>query len=515
MDGATALVWTVTGWAAAAGAGYDRQVPGKGGVRVKTRTEEDLLGEREVPAQAYYGIHTLRATENFRFSPLTVSGLPELIRGMVMVKKASALANKELATIPAEVADAIVAACDDILVRGRCLDQFPVDVYQGGAGTSVNMNTNEVVANLALEHLGLPKGRYNVVNPNDHVNKSQSTNDAYPTGLRLAAHRAVDGLRAELGELARALHVKADEFAGVLKMGRTQLQDAVPMTLGQEFRAFAVVLGEELRQLAHAQALLLELNLGATAIGTGLNTPEGYPEVAVRHLRQVTGLDVVPAENLIEATSDAGAYVSLHAAVKRTAVKLGKICNDLRLLSSGPRAGLGEINLPERQAGSSIMPAKVNPVIPEVVNQICFKVFGNDVTVTTAAEAGQLQLNVMEPVIAVALHESVSLLTRGCTTLRQLCVEGITANEETCRRYVMDSIGLVTFLNPVIGHHNGDRVGREAARTRRSVREVALEMGLLGEVDLDEILSPVNLMRPQYRGRHYDGQNPTTQAATV
>ena len=298
-------------------------------------------------------------------------------------------------------------------------------------------------------------------------------------------------------------------------MGRTQLQDAVPMTLGQEFRAFAVVLGEELRQLAHAQALLLEVNLGATAIGTGLNTPEGYPEVAVRHLRQVTGLDVVPAENLIEATSDAGAYVSLHAAVKRTAVKLGKICNDLRLLSSGPRAGLGEINLPERQAGSSIMPAKVNPVIPEVINQICFKVFGNDVTVTTAAEAGQLQLNVMEPVIAVALHESVSLLTHGCTTLRQLCVEGITANEETCRRYVMDSIGVATFLNPIIGHHDGDRVGREAARTRRSVREVALEMGLLGETELDEILSPVNLMRPQYRGRRYDGQNPTNPAVTV
>ncbi|KAE8765133.1 aspartate ammonia-lyase [Georgenia thermotolerans] len=474
------------------------------------RVEEDLLGPREVPADAYYGVHTVRAVENFQFSSQRISDIPQFVRAMVEVKKAAALANKDLGTVPPEIADAITAACDDVLLRGRCLDQFPVDVFQGGAGTSVNMNTNEVIANLALEHLGLPKGRYDVVNPNDHVNKSQSTNDAYPTGLRIALYRAVDGLMAELERLALALGDKAEEFADVLKMGRTQLQDAVPMTLGQEFTAFAVVLAEELRQLRHARALLLEVNLGATAIGTGLNTPEGYAQRAVTRLAEVTGLPVVPAENLIEATSDAGAYVSMHAAAKRTAVKLGKICNDLRLLSSGPRAGLGEINLPERQAGSSIMPAKVNPVIPEVVNQVCFKVFGNDVTVTMAAEAGQLQLNVMEPVIAQALFETIALLSRACETLREKCVVGITANPDVTRQDVLDSIGIVTFLNPIIGHHNGDLVGRECARTGKGVREVVLEMGLLTEEQLDEILSPANLMRPQYRGRHYEGQDPTT-----
>ncbi|WP_127127419.1 aspartate ammonia-lyase [Georgenia sp. SYP-B2076] len=480
-----------------------------------TRIEEDLLGARAVPADVYYGIHTVRAMENFQLSNTRVSDVPDLVRGMVQVKKASALANRELQTIPAEIADAIVAACDDVLVAGRCLDQFPVDVFQGGAGTSVNMNTNEVIANLALEHLGVGKGRYDVVNPNDHVNKSQSTNDAYPTGFRIALHRAVTRLALEVERLALAFSDKAAEFSGILKMGRTQLQDAVPMTLGQEFTAFGVVLAEELRQLSHAQALLLEVNLGATAIGTGLNTPAGYPRIAVAKLAEVTGLPVVPAENLIEATSDTGAYVSMHAAVKRTAVKLGKICNDLRLLSSGPRAGLGEINLPECQAGSSIMPAKVNPVIPEVVNQVCFKVMGNDVTVTMAAEAGQLQLNVMEPVIAQALFESISLLTRACVALRERCVVGITANAEVCRANVLNSIGIVTFLNPIIGHHNGDLVGRECARTGKNVREVVLEMGLLTEEQLDDILSTDNLMRPQYRGRRYEGQDPTTLSPGV
>ncbi|WP_434056503.1 aspartate ammonia-lyase, partial [Georgenia wangjunii] len=479
-----------------------------------SRTEEDLLGQREVPAEAYYGIHTLRATENFRISGRPVGDVPALVRGMVAVKKASALANRELRTVPAEIADAIVAACDEVLVRGRCLGDFPVDVFQGGAGTSVNMNTNEVVANLALEHLGLPKGRYDVVNPNDHVNKSQSTNDAFPTGLRVAVYRAVEELTAVLTDLSAAFSRKGEEFSRVLTMGRTQLQDAVPMTLGQEFTAFAALLTEEIHHLERNQELLLEVNLGATAIGTGLNAPEGYAARAVAHLAEVTGLPVVPAPDLIEATSDAGAYVSMHAAVKRSAVKLGKICNDLRLLSSGPRAGLNEINLPELQAGSSIMPAKVNPVLPEVVNQVCFKVIGNDVTVTMAAEAGQLQLNVMEPVIAQALFESMSLLTNACRALAERCVEGITANEEVCRAYVMGSIGIVTFLNPVIGHHNGDVVGRECARTGRSVREVVLERGLLSEAELDELLSVENLMRPQYRGPFY-GEDPDVVAPTA
>jgi aspartate ammonia-lyase len=471
------------------------------------RIEEDLLGSKEVPMGAYYGVHTVRAVENFTISPARISDLPELVRGMVKVKKASAMANKQMQTIRAEKADAIIAACDEILEGGRCMDQFPIDVFQGGAGTSVNMNTNEVIANLALERMGLEKGRYDVVNPNDHVNRCQSTNDAYPTGFRIAVITVMEGLKAEVENLADAFEAKAVEFADILKMGRTQLQDAVPMTLGQEFKVYGLLMREEIRQLSRASELLLEVNLGATAIGTGLNTPVGYPACAVSKLAEVTGLPVVLAENLIQATSDTGDYVSMHAAVKRVAVKLGKVCNDLRLLSSGPRSGFNEINLPELQAGSSIMPAKVNPVLPEVVNQVCFKVIGNDVTVSMAAEAGQLQLNVMEPVIAQSLFESVSLLTNACQSLRVRCVEGITANPEVCERFVMNSIGIVTFLNPIIGHHNGDLVGKECARSGKNVREVVLEMGLLSEAELDDNFSAENLMRPLYRGKVYTAQN--------
>ena len=476
-----------------------------------TRTEEDLLGAREVPLEAYWGIHTLRAMENFRISGSVVGDEEAFVRGMVQVKKASALANSDLGALDPEVAGAIVWACDQVLVAERCLDQFPVDQFQGGAGTSVNMNTNEVIANLALEFLGYAKGRYDIVNPNDHVNKSQSTNDAYPTGFRLGLFTLVGSLIEELERLIASMRAKGVELVNVLKMGRTQLQDAVPMSLGQEFEAFAVLLEEEVSRLHNNAALLLEVNLGATAIGTGLNTPPDYQSTVVGHLREITGLDVRGAHDLLEATSDTGAYVSMHAAIKRLAVKLSKICNDLRLLSSGPRAGLGEIRLPERQAGSSIMPAKVNPVIPEVVNQVCFKVIGNDVALTFAAEAGQLQLNVMEPVIAQAIFESINLLTRGMSTLRELCIVGIEANEDVCRRNVLDSIGIVTYLNPVIGHHNGDLVGRECARSGRSVREVVLEMGLLEESVLDEILSPENLLRPHFRDLSvYSGSDPST-----
>ena len=476
-----------------------------------TRTEEDLLGAREVPLEAYWGIHTLRAMENFRISGSVVGDEEAFVRGMVQVKKASALANSDLGALDPEVAGAIVWACDQVLVAERCLDQFPVDQFQGGAGTSVNMNTNEVIANLALEFLGYAKGRYDIVNPNDHVNKSQSTNDAYPTGFRLGLFTLVGSLIEELERLIASMRAKGVELVNVLKMGRTQLQDAVPMSLGQEFEAFAVLLEEEVSRLHNNAALLLEVNLGATAIGTGLNTPPDYQSTVVGHLREITGLDVRGAHDLLEATSDTGAYVSMHAAIKRLAVKLSKICNDLRLLSSGPRAGLGEIRLPERQAGSSIMPAKVNPVIPEVVNQVCFKVIGNDVALTFAAEAGQLQLNVMEPVIAQAIFESINLLTRGMSTLRELCIVGIEANEDVCRRNVLDSIGIVTYLNPVIGHHNGDMVGRECARSGRSVREVVLEMGLLEESVLDEILSPENLLRPHFRDLSvYSGSDPST-----
>jgi len=476
-----------------------------------TRTEEDLLGAREVPLEAYWGIHTLRAMENFQISGSVVGDEEAFVRGMVQVKKASALANSDLGALDPEVAGAIVWACDQVLVAERCLDQFPVDQFQGGAGTSVNMNTNEVIANLALEYLGYAKGRYDIINPNDHVNKSQSTNDAYPTGFRLGLFTLVASLVEELERLIVSMRSKGKELVNVLKMGRTQLQDAVPMSLGQEFEAFAVLLEEEVSRLHNNAALLLEVNLGATAIGTGLNTPPDYQSTVVGRLREVTGLDIRGAHDLLEATSDTGAYVSMHAAIKRLAVKLSKICNDLRLLSSGPRAGLGEIRLPERQAGSSIMPAKVNPVIPEVVNQVCFKVIGNDVALTFAAEAGQLQLNVMEPVIAQTIFESINLLTRGMSTLRELCIVGIEANEEVCRRNVLDSIGIVTYLNPVIGHHNGDLVGRECARSGRSVREVVLEMGLLEESVLDEILSPENLLRPHFRDlKVYSGSDPST-----
>lgn len=468
------------------------------------RLEEDLLGTLKVPADAYYGIHTLRAVDNFQISRTNINHIPELIRGMVMVKKAAAMANMRVKALPIDKGEAIVAACDAVLEEHRAMDQFPIDVFQGGAGTSQNMNTNEVIANLALEHLGYPKGRYDIISPNDDVNMSQSTNDAFPTGLRLGLHFDIDELLKHLAALERALFAKAQEFDHIIKMGRTQLQDAVPMSLGQEFRAFANNIAEESAQLRHAQSLLRQVNLGGTAIGTGVNTPPGYCEATIEALREITGLDITSAYDLVEATSDTGAFVNTHAAVKRTAMKLSKICNDLRLLSSGPRAGLGEINIPPRQAGSSIMPAKVNPVIPEVVNQICFKVFGNDVTVSMAAEAGQLQLNVMEPVIAQCTFESIRFMARACTTLRTLCVVDITANEDVCRNYVENSIGIITYLNPLIGHHNGDLIGKEAAATGKSVRELVLEKELLDEDTLNEVLSTENLLNPMYRGRRYE-----------
>ena len=458
------------------------------------RKEVDLLGEREVPADAYWGIHTLRAVENFNISKVTISDVPEFVRGMVMVKKAAALANGELGAIPKEIAEAIVKACDEVLVNGKCLDQFPSDIYQGGAGTSVNMNTNEVIANLALEILGHKKGEYKYLDPMDHVNASQSTNDAYPTGFHIAVYNSVIKLLEKVAYLQQGFENKAKEFEKVLKMGRTQLQDAVPMTVGQEFKAFAVLMAEEVKHLKAAAAHLLEVNMGATAIGTGLNTPQGYVPTVIKYLSQVTGLPCSGAENLIEATADCGDYVSVHGALKRTAVKLSKICNDLRLLSSGPRAGIKEINLPELQAGSSIMPAKVNPVVPEVVNQVCFKVIGNDLTVTFAAEAGQLQLNVMEPVLCQCIIESIVFLERAIDTLRTKCIEGITANREVCLNMVKHSIGIVTALNPHIGYKNSTKIAKEALETGKSVYNLVLEHGLLSKDKLDEILDPKNML---------------------
>ena len=441
-----------------------------------TRTEEDLLGTREVPEHAYWGIHTLRAIENYQISGRTINEAPELIRAFAQVKKACAMANMQLKAMKPAKAEAIIAACDEIIENGRCMDQFPVDQFQGGAGTSVNMNANEVIANLALEILGEEKGRYDIINPNDHVNRSQSTNDAYPTAFRIALWRKVNRLRKAIDELADSFDEKGAEFRHILTMGRTQLQDAVPMSLGSEFSAFAHTLREEDERLVNNAELLLETNLGATAIGTGLNTPDGYQQVVVRHLRRITGARVVGSPNLLEATSDTGAYVSMHATIKRSAVKLSKVCNDLRLLASGPRAGLNEINLPKMAAGSSIMPAKVNPVTPE------------------------LQLNVMEPVIAQALIESINLLVNACDTLRERCINGITANEDVCRGYVENSIGIVTYFNDVIGHHLGDVVGKRAAAEGKTVREVIHDMELLSEDEVERILSPENLAHPKYAG---------------
>ncbi|MEU1132550.1 aspartate ammonia-lyase [Streptomyces sp. NPDC005900] len=453
------------------------------------RREHDLLGDRDVPADAYWGIHSLRATENFPITGIPISVYPQLIDALAAVKEAAARANEELGLLPKTKADAIVAACREIRA-GRLHDQFVVDVIQGGAGTSTNMNANEVVANRALELLGHPKGAYEHLHPNEDVNLSQSTNDVYPTAVKIATISAVHGLLRAMAHVQDAFAAKALEFRDVLKMGRTQLQDAVPMTLGQEFSAYAVMLDEDRMRLAEAVELIHEINLGATAIGTGLNAPAGYAETARRHLADITGMPLVTAANLVEATQDCGAFVHLSGVLKRIAVKLSTSCNDLRLLSSGPRAGLNEINLPPVQAGSSIMPGKVNPVIPEVVNQVAFEVIGNDVTITMAAEAGQLQLNAFEPVILHSLAKSITSLRAACTTLAERCVEGITANTEVLRASVENSIGLVTALNPHIGYTAATEIAREALATGRGVAELVLEKGLLPPERLAELLTP-------------------------
>ncbi|MCP3427167.1 aspartate ammonia-lyase [Rothia sp. AR01] len=457
-----------------------------------TRMEKDLLGSKEIPAEAYWGVHTARAVENFPITGTPIGSRPHLIRGLAFVKEAAARANHELGLLDEERASAIGQACREIR-EGALHEQFVVDVVQGGAGTSTNMNANEVIANRALEILGARRGDYARLHPNDHVNLSQSTNDAYPTAVNVATVEAIDGLEAAMAHLERAFAAKADQFRDVLKIGRTQLQDAVPMTLGQEFRTFAVMLGEDRQRLLESAELLHEINLGATAIGTGLNVPRGYAEAAARHLRELTGRPFRTASDLVEATQDPGAFVHLSGVLKRVAVKLSKSCNDLRLLSSGPRAGLGEITLPAVQAGSSIMPGKVNPVIPEVVSQVAYVVVGNDVTITMAAEAGQLQLNAFEPVILRSLSQSVEYLERACRVLADRCVDGIEAHEERLRGVVERSIGLSTALNPLIGYYAATEVAQEALATGASVLDVALARGYLTEDQLVAALSPERL----------------------
>ena len=455
----------------------------------KFRVESDLLGELQVPADAYYGVQTQRALNNYQISNTRMCDYPEYIIAMAYVKMAAAAANTQLGVMPKEIGDAIVKACQEI-VDGKFHDQFPVDMVQGGAGTSVNMNANEVIANRALELMGHKKGEYQFCSPNDHVNCAQSTNDAYPSAFRYCFVRMNKKVEQALSDLILSFRAKGEEFKDIIKMGRTQLQDAVPMTSGQEFNAFANNLEEELANLERNAVLLKEINMGGTAIGTGLNAVPGFAELCTKYMSEFSGDKFEKAPDLVEATPDTGAYVSYSAALKRLAVKLSKTCNDLRLMASGPRCGLHEINLPPMAPGSSIMPGKVNPVIPEVTNQVCFKVIGNDTTVCFAAEAGQLQLNVMEPIIVESILESQTWLINVMNTLRTKCVDGITVNADHCYDMVKNSIGIVTALNPYIGYKASTKVAKEALETGRSVYDLVLEHGIMSKEKLDEALDP-------------------------
>ena len=463
---------------------------------MNTRSEYDLLGYLDVPADAWYGIQTQRAANNFAITGVPISHFPELIRALAMVKQAAALTNHDFGLLNATKTEAIVSACEDI-AAGQYLDQFIVDVIQGGAGTSTNMNANEVIANVALAKLGHARGEYAQLHPNDDVNRSQSTNDAYPTAACLGIQFAADNFVPALASLKAALEDKGREFAHILKMGRTQLQDAVPMTLGQEFDAFAVNLGEDIDRIREACALLCEVNLGGTAIGTGINTPDGYSAKVVARLAEVSGKPLVPACNLVEATSDMGAFVFFSGILKRLAIKLSKMSNDLRLLSSGPRTGLGEIQLPPMQPGSSIMPGKVNPVIPEAMNQTAYQVIAADLAVTLAAEAGQLQLNAMEPMIIYNLLNSLKMLKEACQMLEHRCIRGIIANEQACAAHVDNSIGIITALVPHIGYSNASRIAHTALMTGSTVKALIIEENLMSESELNRLLSPQSMLAPQ------------------
>ena len=461
----------------------------------KTRMEHDLLGQRELPEEALYGIQTLRGVENFSISAFRLSQYPQFINGLAYTKQAAAEANHQLALLTDEQYEGIKAACQDILA-GKYHDQFPVDMIQGGAGTSTNMNANEVIANLALVKMGHKPGEYQYCSSHDHVNRSQSTNDAYPTAIHMGMYASHLALLPHLDELIAAFRAKGQEFARVIKMGRTQLEDAVPMTLGQTFNGFASILENEKIHLNEAAADFLVINMGATAIGTGICSEPGYAEKCTEALAKITGWNVTLAEDWVGATSDTSCMVGYMSALKRVAIKLSKISNDLRLLASGPRCGLGEINLPARQPGSSIMPGKVNPVIPEVVSQAAFKIIGNELCTTMAGEAPQMELNAMEPVMAQCCFESVDLAVNAMDTLRKFCVEGITANEEHCKKQVHNSIGIVTALNPYIGYEHSTTIAKKALETGGSVYDLVLEEGILTKEELDTILDPSNMVRP-------------------
>jgi aspartate ammonia-lyase len=459
-----------------------------------TRTETDSLGSTEIPWDAYWGINVKRALDNFAISGRPISVYPDLIFGFACVKQAAARANAEIGGLEQSLADLIDRACEEIK-GGALADQFVVDIMQGGAGTSTNMNVNEVIANRGLELAGRPKGDYGHLNPNDHVNRSQSTNDTYPTALKIGLCLAVERLLRELEQLQLAFHEKGREFAGILKVGRTQLQDAVPMTLEQEFEGFAVTLGDDRASFADVMRRLWEINLGATAIGTGITADPRYAAAVRRHLAAITGYEIVTAANLVEATTDVAVFMELSATLKRSAMKLSKIANDLRLLSSGPQAGLGEITLPPRQAGSSIMPGKINPVVPEVVNEVAFVVAGADVTLTMAAEAGQLQLNAFGPVMTHVLFESLQWMTAAMTTLRVNCVTGITANREHLARQTGSFVGVITALIPHIGYGAASKLATEALATNANIADLVVSSGLLSREQVGELLAPERLTR--------------------
>lgn len=460
------------------------------------RQEHDLLGYRELPDEAYYGVQTLRGAENFSITGVHLSVYPDFIKALAMVKQAAAQANYELGLLEKPTAEAIIAACKEI-IAGKLHDQFPVDMVQGGAGTSTNMNANEVIANRALELMGHHKGEYQFCHPNNHINLAQSTNDAYPTAAKLGICLSTESLITELERLIASFRDKGNAFGGHIKMGRTQLQDAVPMTLGQEFESYAASLENEVPYMRQAAFGLLEINMGATAIGTGINSDPAYADLVTKRLAEISGYPVRKAQNLIAATNDTTDFVSYSGQLKRLAVKISKICNDLRLLASGPRAGLNEISLPPMQPGSSIMPGKVNPVIPEVMNQVCFRVIGNDTAVMMASEAGQLELNVFEPVMIYSILESIAILKNGMATLRQRCIDGIEANVERCKELAYRSIGLVTALNPVLGYETSSDIAKTALQTNCSVYDLVLERGLLSKDALDEILTPENMTQPK------------------
>lgn len=464
----------------------------------KTRIERDLLGEKEVPAEALFGIQTLRCIENFDISRQLLSEHPQFTKALGLVKMGAVKANNELKLIDDEITKAIVTACQE-LMDGKHTEHFPIDLVQGGAGTSVNMNANEVIANRALEIMGRKRGEYEFCHPNDHVNMAQSTNDAYPTAMHLGLYMLHGELKDSLEKLIKSLEKKTDEFVNIIKMGRTQLQDAVPMTLGQSFSAYMDAMKNELKRLDSVSKEFLTINMGATAIGTGITAEPGYAELCTQHIKDISGWDIVLAENLVEATHDTSAMVAYSSALKIIALRLSKICNDLRLMASGPRAGLFEIQLPAKQPGSSIMPGKVNPVIPEVVNQVCFKVVGNDLAVSMASEAAQLELNVMEPVLVQCLIESSTWLKRAFDTLRVDCIDGIVANEEHCKHVVEHSIGIVTALKPFIGYANSTEIAQEALATGGSVYQLVLDKKILTKEQLDKILDPKHMVRPSRR----------------